>query len=111
MGQPISVSAAPGREPGVVLFELNRSLTGMEIERYRSGTPVTGERPPDVLARRLFALGDVTSVTVYSSSVTVEAPPTRWTDLQPKVEEVLRTLFRHYGPEATEPDMVSDGAG
>jgi hypothetical protein len=110
MGQPISVSAVPGREPGVMLFELNRSLTGMEIERYRAGTPVTGERPPDVLARRLFELG-VTSVTVYSSSVTVEAPPTHWTELQPKVEEVLRTLFRHYGPEATEPDMVTDGAG
>ena len=94
-----------------MLFELNRSLTGMEIERYRAATPVTGERPPDVLARRLFDLGGVTSVTVYSSSVTVEAPPTRWTELQPKVEEVLRTLFRHYGPEATEPDMVTDGAG
>ena len=110
MGQPITVTARPGREPGVVQFELNRSLTGMEIERYRSGTEITGERPPDVLARRLFALG-VASVTVYSSMVTVEANPAQWADLQPQVEEVLRTLFRHYGPEATEPDMVADGAG
>jgi len=110
MGQPISVSATPGREPGVMHFELNRSLTGMEIERYRSGAEIAGDRPPDVLAGRLLALG-VSSVTVYSSMVTVEAKPTQWADLQPQVEEVLRTLFRHYGPDATEPDMVTDGAG
>ena len=55
------------------IFDLNRSLTGMAIERYPSVDDVKdgGHRPPDVLARRLFDLG-ATSVTVYSSAVAVD---------------------------------------
>ena len=57
MGQPITVTARPGASPSVRLFDLNRSLTGMEIERYHAVEDTQGDRPPDVLARRLFDLG------------------------------------------------------
>jgi scaffold Nfu/NifU family protein len=95
MGQPITVTARPGVRPEVMNFALNRSLTGMEIERYPSSQPVTGQRPPDELARRLFDLG-VTGVTIYSSVVTVTAPAERWAELQGKVAETIENLFIYY---------------
>ena len=36
MGQPIAVTARPGLRPEVMHFEINRSLTGMQTERYAS---------------------------------------------------------------------------
>src|SRR6266540_4427873 len=99
MGQFITVTVRLGASPAVRIFDLNRSLTGMAIERYASIDDVKGGRPPDVLARRLFDLG-ATAVTVYSSDVTVEADPARWPDLQPKVEEAIRNLFGYYGDDA-----------
>ena len=72
MGQPISVVEKPSPRPGLVRFEINRSLTGMGHERYRSADDATGDRPPDVLARRLFERGGVAAVHVYSNVITVE---------------------------------------
>jgi hypothetical protein len=83
----------------VYLFDLDRSLTGMEIERYHSIDDTAGDRPPDVLARRLFDLG-ATNVTIYSSVVTVEAPAERWAELEPHVTEAIEHLFGYYGDEA-----------
>jgi hypothetical protein len=99
MGQPITVTARPGASPSVRIFDLNRSLTGMAIERYRSPDGAHGPRPPDVLARRLFDLG-ATAVTIYSSVVTVEAPAERWPELEPKVTETIEHLFGYYGDDA-----------
>ncbi len=99
MGQEITVTALHGASPSVMLFDLNRSLTGMAIERYTSASDVRGERPPDVLARRLFALG-ATKVTIYSSVVTVEAPPERWDALLPDVTRTIEHLFLYYGDDA-----------
>ena len=73
MGQEITVTARQGSSPTIMMFDCNRSITGMAIERYASLEDTEGSRPPDVLARRLFDLG-ATRVTVYSSAVTVEAP-------------------------------------
>jgi hypothetical protein len=95
MGQPISVTSRPGVRPEVMHFELNRSLTGMQTDRYATVEDASGTKPPDELARRLFALG-VTGVTVYSSSVTVTAPPEQWSELRPKVEDTIVNLFIHY---------------
>lgn len=99
MGQPITVTTRPGASPSVRLFDLNRSLTGMAIERYRSPDDAHGSRPPDVLARRLFDLG-ATAVTIYSSVVTVEAPAEHWSQLEPKVIETIEHLFGYYGDDA-----------
>ena len=95
MGQPITVTSRPGVQAEVMIFELNRSLTGMQVDGYRSVEDATGSKPPDELARRLFALG-VTGVTVYSSTVTVTAPAGRWEELRPQVEDTIANLFIYY---------------
>lgn len=98
MGQPIVVTSRPGVNPAVMVFEINRSLTGMKVEQYPSPDVVTTDRPPDRLARRLFELDGVRSVTVYSSAVIVEADAERWPRLREEVEEAIRELFVHYRP-------------
>jgi hypothetical protein len=99
MGQEITVTARQGSSPTIMMFDCNRSITGMAIERYASLEDTEGSRPPDVLARRLFDLG-ATRVTVYSSAVTVEAPEAAWPELEGKVEETIQHRFGYYGDEA-----------
>ena len=93
MGQPITVVQKSTTRPGIVRFELNRSLTGMGHERYSATIDVTGNRPPDEMARRLFAHGGVNAVHVYSNEVTVELAP----GADPSgLLETLQELFIHY---------------
>jgi hypothetical protein len=99
MGQPITVSVREGANPDVRMFDLNRSLTGMALEVYATPERATGERPPDVLARRLFDLG-AQRVSIYSNVVTVEAPADRWAELQLQAVHVVEHLFEYYGDEA-----------
>jgi hypothetical protein len=101
MGQFITVIVRPGASPNVRIFDLNRSLTGMAIERYASIDDVKegGDRAPDVLARRLFDLG-ATSVTVYSSAVAVVAAADAWAGLEPRIVETIEHLFGYYGDDA-----------
>jgi hypothetical protein len=95
MGQAITVTVRPGVRGDVQHFELNRSLTGMQTHRYKASDEVTGTKPPDELARRLFALG-VSAVTIYSSVVTVVAPQDQWGSLLAKVEDTIVNLFIYY---------------
>jgi hypothetical protein len=97
----ITVTMRAGASPGVRMFDLNRSLTGMEIERYSSvaEAEARGGRPPDVLAKRLLEAG-ATKVTIYSNAVTVEAPPERWGELEPKATFLMEHLFEFYGDDA-----------
>lgn len=97
MGQLITVSRRDGVRPEVKHFSLNRSLTGMQTLRYRSTEEVAGLKPPDDLARRLFAIGGIESVTVYSSVVTVSAPAWHWEDIAERVTEEIANLFIYYG--------------
>ncbi len=93
MGQPIVVVERPAPRPGVAAFEINRSLTGMGHERYRSAPAADAPRPPDVLARRLFERGGVLAVHVFSNVVTVELAP--GADAA-GLKELLEELFIHY---------------
>jgi hypothetical protein len=100
MGQTITVTVTPGARPEVHVLSCNRSLTGMEVARYLTADAATrGARPPDVLARRLFELG-AQSVTIYSNTVTVEADPAVWSELEPKAVAALEHLFNYYGDAA-----------
>jgi hypothetical protein len=99
MGQTITVTSREGSRPEVRFFDTNRSLTGMEIERYASSVDVHWQRPPDVLAKRLFELG-ATAVTIYSNVVTVEAPVSVWPELEARVEHIIVHLFNYYGDDA-----------
>ncbi len=102
MGQRITVSRKPSIRPDVVIFELNRSLTGMGHERYRSSADAVRDRPVDELARRLFAVGGIEGVHVYSNVVTVDLAP----GAEPEgLEEIIGGLFTYYreGVEVAEP--------
>jgi len=72
MGQPVAVAEKPTSRPGLVRFELNRSLTGMGHERYTGPEQVIGEKTSAELARRLFATGRVDAVHLYQNVVTVD---------------------------------------
>jgi hypothetical protein len=101
MGQPITVASTSSSNPRVLRFEINRSLTGMGHERYRSLDDVVDDRPVDELARRLFAHGGVEAIHVGSNVITVElAGGSRGEGLL----EVIEGLFRFY------PDAASPGA-
>ncbi len=102
MGQLITVNEKRGIRPDVVIFELNRSLTGMGHERYRSAADASGLRPVDALARRLFEAGGVEGIHVYSNVVTVDLAPGASGD---GLADVIRDLFTYYreGVEVAEP--------
>lgn len=72
MGQLVAVTEKPSATPGVVRFELNRTLSGQGHERFRSVDDAVGVSPSDELARRLFATGKVGGVHVYANMVTVD---------------------------------------
>jgi hypothetical protein len=95
MGQPITVTEKPTSRPGIVRFELNRTLTGMGHEHYASPADAAGDRPPDLLARRLFEHDAVKSVHVYANEVTVELVP--WKSAE-GLKEAMEGLHIHYLP-------------
>ena len=98
MGQPIAVVRKPTPKPDLLRFEINRSLTGMGHERYRRGLEILGDRPPDELARRLFAAGGVRSVHVYSNVIDVEVDDGTKAG---EYEQAIRDLYIHYKPGVT----------
>jgi len=100
VGQPITVVERPTARADVVRFEINRSLTGMAHERYRSRDDATGPRPPDELARRLFDLGGVEAVHVYSNVITVDLASDATTA---GMADVIENLFIHYVPGVLPP--------
>jgi hypothetical protein len=107
MGQLVAVTERPSSTRGQLRFELNRSLTGMGHEHYSSPDEATGDRPPDVLARRLFDTGQVDIVHIYSNIVTVELA--RGGDPAP-LTDVLRLLYRYWQPGMQPPafeDLVA----
>jgi hypothetical protein len=95
MGQPITVTEKPSKRVGIVRFELNRVLTGMGHEDYRSAADASGHRPPDQLARRLFEQGSVKAVHIYGNEVTVELQPWKSAD---GLKESIEGLYTHYLP-------------
>jgi hypothetical protein len=101
MGQTITATARAGAAPGVRIFDLNRSLTGMEIERYASvdEARANGMRPPDVLAARLLAEGAF-HVSIYSNVVTVAAAESAWPTFEARALYLIEHLFEYYGDAA-----------
>lgn len=95
MGQQITVTKQSQPRDGVVRFEVNRTLTGMSHERYVAGSTVSGDRPADLLARRLFERGGVRAVHVYSNIITIEFEPGASAD---GIDELITNLYLHYRP-------------
>jgi hypothetical protein len=104
MGQPVAVTEKPSSSPGVVRFELNRSLTGMGHEHFRSAAEAGGNRPADELARRLFATGQVAGVHVYSNIVTVDLGTGGTAH---GLADIVRDLYQYWKP-GMEPPSFAD---
>ena len=107
MGQPVTVLEKPSSRAGVVRFEINRTLTGMGHERYRAGQPVEGDRPPDILARRLFEHGGIDAIHINSNVITLDLAKGGDTG---GIAEVIQDLYTYYRPGVEVPDPASFGA-
>jgi hypothetical protein len=100
MGQLVGVIEKPSSAPGVVRFELNRSLSGMGHERFTSMLDAIGSTPSASLARQLFATGKVAGVHIYGNIVTV--------DIEKGYDgaglaDVVRELYRYWKPGVEAP--------
>jgi len=97
MGQPIAVFRKPTSKAGRLRFEINRSLTGMGHERYTAGAQIIGDRPPDELARRIFDLGGVRHLHLYSNMIELDVEPGTESKVG-EFEQLIRDLYIHYRP-------------
>lgn len=105
MGQPVTVVQKPSSKPGVVRFEINRSITGMGHERYEADQEITGDRPPDVLARRLFAHGGIDRIHMNSNVITIDLGKGGDVD---GLRDVIEDLFIYYRPGVEVPSFPTD---
>ena len=109
MGQPVTVVQKPSSKPGVVRFEINRAITGMGHERYRADQEVSGDRPPDRLARTLIEQGGVEGVHINANVITVDLG--RGGDAG-ALRELIENMFIYYRPGVEIPAFATeDDAG
>jgi hypothetical protein len=100
MGQLVAVTEKRSTSPGVVRFELNRALTGMGHERFRSAGEAYGPTPAAELARRLFATGQTAAVHIYSNIVTVDLAKGA---TSAGLADVVRHLYQYWKPGMAPP--------
>jgi hypothetical protein len=106
MGQPVAVVEKPSTTPGVVRFQLNRSLTGSGHEHFRTPDDAIGPRPAAVLARRLFDTQQVDAVHMFSNIVTVDLR--KGSDGR-ELAGIMRDLYKYWLP-GVEPPVFDDDA-
>lgn len=108
MGQPVTVLVTESTRPGIVRLDINRSLTGMAVERYETPADVIDDRPADMVAERLLAVGGVDAVQVSSNVITVETDGTADVSrLRTEVEELF-TYYRDGAAPAPVAGSASD---
>ena len=100
MGQMVGVVEKKSATPGVVRFELNRSLSGMGHERFESVVEAIGSKPSASLARQLFATGKVDSVHVYGNIVTVDVAKGYDSG---GLADIVREMYRYWKPGVVAP--------
>ena len=104
MGQLVGVVEKSSTTPGVVRFELNRSLSGMGHERFVSADEAIGSKPSPSLARLLFATGQVAGVHIYGNVVTVDIAKGFDSD---GLAETIREMYQ-YWKAGVEPPSFED---
>jgi hypothetical protein len=106
MGQPVTVIEKPSSTPGVIRYETNRTLTGMDHDIFRSADDAVGVRPIDVVARRLFERGGIKTISANSNIITVTlldaSPPAG-------IKEIIEDLYTYYRPGVEV--VIPEGAG
>jgi hypothetical protein len=100
MGQLVGVVEKPSSSPGVVRFELNRSLSGMGHERFAAGNEIVAHTPSASLARQLIETGSVESVHIYGNMVTVDLAKGYGSE---GLADVVREMYRYWKPGVTPP--------
>jgi hypothetical protein len=104
MGQLVGVVEKRSATPGVVRFELNRSLSGMGHERFASARDAVGDTPSAMLARDLFATGKVANIHVYANIVTVDIAKGYDSD---GLAPIIAEMYRYWKP-GVEPPSFDD---
>jgi hypothetical protein len=104
MGQLVGVIEKQSATPGIVRFELNRTLSGQGHERFRSVLDAYGQTPSDELARQLFSTGKVAGVHVYANIVTVDLEKGYESD---GLADLVRNLYQYWKP-GVEPPTFAD---
>ncbi|MEP1125017.1 MAG: hypothetical protein ABJH68_14125 [Ilumatobacter sp.] len=104
MGQLVAVTEKPSTSPGVVRFELNRTLSGQGHERFATVADAAGVTPSDELARLLFGTGKVAGVHVYANIVTVDLEKGFDSD---GLADLVRNMYQ-YWREGVEPPTFED---
>lgn len=89
---------------GVIRFETNRSFSGMGHERYVSDDEILGDRPPDRIAKALFATDQVEGVHVYAQTVTVTLKSGHDGG---GLTEIIENLYVYYRPGVEVPTAES----
>jgi hypothetical protein len=107
MGQLVGVVEKPSATPGVVRFELNRSLSGMGHERFMSLLDADGSTPSSALARQLFSTGKVAAVHVYANVVTVDLE--KGYDSS-GLSDIVREMYRYWKPGVEVPTFDDEPA-
>ena len=100
MGQLVGVVEKPSATPGVIRFELNRSLSGMGHERFLSLLDADGSTPSSSIARQLLATGKVASVHVYGNQVTVDLE--KGYDSS-GLDSIIAEMYRYWKPGVVPP--------
>ncbi len=115
MGQLVGVTETKSASPGVVRFELNRTLSGQGHERFRSVLDAWGPSPSDALARLMFSTGKVAGVHVYSNIVTIDLEKGYDSD---GLADLVRNMYQYWKPgveppsfEDLQPDEPEAGGG
>lgn len=104
MGQLVAVTEKPSTSPGVVRFEINRTLSGQGHERFGSVGDANGPTPSDELARRLFATGQVAGLHIYANIITVDLEKGFGSE---GLSDVVRDLYQ-YWKDGVEPPTFED---
>ena len=106
MGQPVTVIQKSSSKPGVQRYEINRSITGMDHERYESSNEILGERPPDKLAKAIFELGGVDKITMNSNVITLDSGKGGVDPNQ--VMAIIVDMFTYYLPGVEVPSFENN---
>lgn len=100
MGQLVGVVEKPSTTPGIVRYELNRSLSGMGHERFASVADAYAPTPSASLARQLFATGKVAGIHIYGNIVTVDLQKGFSPD---GLADIVREMYRYWKPGVEAP--------
>ena len=109
MGQPVTVIQKSVTKPGVLRFEINRSITGMDHERYSLDQEILGTRPPDELAKAIFNLGGIEKIHMNSNVITIDQAKGQINPAD--IVKTITEMFTYYLPGVEVPsfETATDG--